>query len=94
MHPSELFEFAGNHAADDNFAFRRHGTFHSAIQDPELEGLLERVVAAGGKQRMAVREFFPGEKPYRMVYVEDPFGNIFEIDSHSYELTYSAGAYS
>ncbi|KUP94314.1 lactoylglutathione lyase family protein [Tritonibacter horizontis] len=90
----ELFEFAGNHAPDDNFAFRRHGTFHFAIQDPNLEELLARIVAAGGKQRMPVREYFPGEKPYRMVYVEDPFGNIFELYSHSYELTYSAGAYA
>ncbi|KIX16538.1 lactoylglutathione lyase family protein [Paracoccus sp. 228] len=90
----ELFEFAGNHAAADNFDFRRHGTFHFAIQDPDLEGLLARIVAAGGRQRMTVREYFPGEKPYRMVYVEDPFGNVFELYSHSYELTYSAGAYS
>ena len=28
-----------------------------------------------------------------MVYCEDPFGNLVEIYSHSYELTYSAGAY-
>jgi len=28
-----------------------------------------------------------------MVYVEDPFGLIFEIYTHSYELTYSQGAY-
>lgn len=90
----ELFEFAGNHPPEDNFAFRRHGTFHFAIQDPKLEQLLEKIVAAGGKQRMPVREYFPGEKPYRMVYVEDPFGNVFELYSHSYELTYSAGAYS
>ena len=40
-----------------------------------------------------VRKYYPGEKPYRMVYCEDPFGNIFELYSHSYELTYSAGAY-
>ena len=52
-----------------------------------------RIVAAGGRQRMPVREYFPGEKPYRMVYMEDPFGNILEIYSHSYELTYAAGAY-
>jgi len=42
---------------------------------------------------MRVREYYPDEKPYRMVYVEDPFGIVFEIYSHSYELTYSAGAY-
>ncbi len=90
----ELFEFDGNSAPSDNLEFRRHGTFHFAIQDPDLEGLLERIVAAGGKQRMPVREYFPDEKPYRMVYVEDPFGIVFELYSHSYELTYSAGAYS
>ena len=43
---------------------------------------------------MPVREYFPGKKPYRMCYVEDPFGIVFEIYSHSYELTYSDGAYS
>jgi lactoylglutathione lyase family protein len=89
----ELFEFAGNAAPQDNFAFRRHGMFHFAIQDPDLEGLLAKIVAAGGKQRMPVRSYFPDEKPYRMVYVEDPFGIVFELYSHSYELTYSAGAY-
>lgn len=90
----ELFEFAGHHAPEDNFAFRRHGTFHFAIQDPDLEGLLQKIIAAGGRQRMPVRHYFPGEKPYRMVYVEDPFGNVFELYSHSYELTYAAGAYA
>lgn len=90
----ELFEFDGNHAPDENLSFRRHGTFHFAIQDPDLEGLLAKIVAAGGKQRMPVREYFPDEKPYRMVYVEDPFGIVFELYSHSYELTYSAGAYA
>jgi hypothetical protein len=28
-----------------------------------------------------------------MVYMQDPFGVIWEIYSHSYELTYSKGAY-
>jgi lactoylglutathione lyase family protein len=90
----ELFEFTGNKAPEDNLNYRQHGTFHFAIQDPDVEGLLEKIVAAGGKQRMPVREYFPGEKPYRMVYVEDPFGIVFELYSHSYELTYSAGAYA
>jgi lactoylglutathione lyase family protein len=90
----ELFEFDGNQAPEENLSFRQHGTFHFAIQDPDLEGLLEKIVAAGGKQRMPVREYFPDNKPYRMVYVEDPFWIVFELYSHSYELTYSAGAYT
>ncbi|HDY94575.1 hypothetical protein LCGC14_0186510 [marine sediment metagenome] len=90
----ELFEFEDNHAPADPLNFRQHGTFHFAIQDPNLEDLLAKIIAAGGKQRMPVREYFPNDKPYRMVYVEDPFGIVFELYSHSYELTYSAGAYS
>ena len=68
--------------------------FHFCVQDPDVEGLAERIVEAGGKKRMqAPRYYYPGEKPYRMIYMEDPFGNILEIYSHSYELIYSAGAY-
>ncbi|MFW8593529.1 lactoylglutathione lyase family protein [Cribrihabitans neustonicus] len=90
----ELFEFEGNYAPGDNLDYRRHGVFHFCVQDPDIEGLVQKIVEAGGRQRMPVCEYFPGEKPYRMVYVEDPFGNVFEIYSHGYELTYSAGAYS
>lgn len=90
----EIFEFDGNYPPDNNIDFRRNGTFHFCIQDPDVEGLVEKIVAAGGKQRMPIRYYYPGEKPYRMVYVEDPFGIVFELYSHSYELTYSSGAYS
>ena len=90
----EIFEFPENYAPDDNLDHKRHGTFHFCVQDPDVEGLVEKIVAAGGKQRMPVREYYPGEKPYRMCYVEDPFGIVFEVYSHSYELTYSEGAYS
>lgn len=89
----ELFEFKDACKPDNNFKYWESGLFHFCIQDPDLEGLLEKVKANGGKQRMPVRYYYKGEKPYRMVYCEDPFGNIFEIYSHSYELTYSAGAY-
>ena len=71
------------------------GIFHFCVQDPDVEGLAEKIEAAGGKRRMPKpRYYYPGEKPFRMIYMEDPFGNILEIYSHSYELTYSAGAYS
>ncbi len=90
----ELFEFPNATLPDNNFEYWKAGTFHFCVQDPDLEGLLEKVKAHGGKQRLKqVRYYYPGEKPYRMVYCEDPFGNIFEIYSHSYELTYSSSAY-
>ena len=89
----ELFEFPNNETPEDNFEFWKTGIFHYCVQDPDIEGLVEKIVAHGGKQRMPIREYYPGEKPYRMVYCEDPFGNLVEIYSHSYELTYSEGAY-
>lgn len=89
----EIFQFRNQEQPEDNFEYWKTGVFHFCVQDPDVEGLAEKIVAAGGKQRMPVRHYFPDEKPYRMVYCEDPFGNLLEIYSHSYELTYSAGAY-
>lgn len=90
----ELFEFPNSVRRENNFEYWKTGIFHLCFQDPDVEGLVERIVAHGGKLRMSqVRHYFPGQKPYRMVYCEDPFGNIVEVYSHSYELTYSAGAY-
>ncbi len=90
----EMFEFRNAEKRENNFEYWKSGIFHFCVQDHDVEGLAAKIVAAGGKQRMPVREYFPGEKPFRMVYMEDPFGNILELYSHSYELTYSAGAYS
>ena len=88
----ELFEFPNNEPPGE-FRYWKTGTFHFCVQDPDIEGLVAKIVEHGGRQRMPIREYYPGEKPYRMCYVEDPFGLIFEVYSHSYELTYSAGAY-
>ena len=90
----EIFQFRNAERPENNFEYWKTSVFHFCIQDPDVEGMAAKIVAAGGKQRMPVREYFPGEKPCRMVYCEDPFGNILEVYSHSYELTYSAGAYA
>lgn len=89
----ELFEFKQSRENKPQFEPFKTGLFHFSIQDPDVEGLVQKIVASGGKQRMPIREYYPTEKPYRMCYVEDPFGVVFEIYSHSYELHYSAGAY-
>lgn len=90
----EIFEFRNSEPASPEFQYWKTSIFHFCVQDPDVEGLAQRIVAAGGKQRMPIRYYYPGEKPYRMVYCEDPFGNIVELYSHSYELTYSSGAYT
>ncbi|WP_430810047.1 MULTISPECIES: lactoylglutathione lyase family protein [unclassified Carboxylicivirga] len=89
----ELFEFETSKDLKPRFEPFRTGLFHFSVQDPDVEGLVKKIVDAGGKQRMPIREYYPGDKPYRMCYVEDPFGTVFEIYSHSYELHYSLGAY-
>ena len=69
------------------------GLFHTCVQDPEIEALTKKIVAHGEKQRMPIREYSSKEKPFKMVCIEDPYGIVFETYTHSYELTYSSGAY-
>jgi lactoylglutathione lyase family protein len=90
----ELFCFPHGVKEAPEFNPFNTGLFHFCIQDPDIEGLVEKIVANGGKQRMPIREYYPKDKPYRMCYVEDPFGIVFEVYTHSYELTYSSGAYT
>lgn len=89
----EMFQFEGNQDPDGNFKFWETGIFHYGVQDPDIEGLIAKIVAHGGKQRMPVKTYYPGKKPYKMVYMEDPFGNLVEIYTHPYALTYAQGAY-
>ena len=90
----ELFSFPKGVKKAPEFSPFNTGLFHFCVQDPAIENLVAEIVAAGGKQRMPIREYYPNEKPFKMCYVEDPFGIVFEIYTHSYELTYSSGAYS
>ncbi len=89
----ELFSFPTTTNTKPEFSPFNTGLFHFCVQDPEIESLVDKIVKNGGKQRMPIREYYPDEKPFKMVYVEDPFGIVFEIYTHSYELTYSSGAY-
>ncbi len=89
----ELFSFPHGVKESPEFNPFNTGLFHFCIQDPNIEDLIDKIVSMGGKQRMPIREYYPKDKPFKMCYVEDPFGIVFEIYTHSYELTYSSGAY-
>ncbi len=89
----ELFEFPETPDVEFEFNPYQKGIFHICVQDPNIEDLANKIVESGGKQRMPIMEYYPGEKPYKMVYMEDPWGNIIEIYTHSYELHYSGGVY-
>lgn len=90
----ELFSFPNGVKEAQAFSPFNTGLFHFSVQDPNIEELIDKIVTHGGKQRMPIRSYYPNEKPYKMCYVEDPFGIVFEIYTHSYELTYSSGAYT
>jgi lactoylglutathione lyase family protein len=90
----ELFSFPNGVKQAPDFNPFNTGLFHFCVQDPNIEELIDKIISYGGKQRMPIREYYPNEKPFKMCYVEDPFGIVFEIYTHSYELTYSSGAYS
>ena len=66
----------------------RRGIFHVCFAAGEVESVVERVAASGGRRRSRAWEIFPGE-PYRTCYCEDPFGNVIELYSHSHERTWA-----
>jgi catechol 2,3-dioxygenase-like lactoylglutathione lyase family enzyme len=86
----ELFQFLDPPVVPppDNFHYWQTGVFHLCITDPDLDALVARIVGGGGRRRTRIFTFLPG-RPYRLVYCEDPFGNVIEAFSHSYAETFS-----
>jgi catechol 2,3-dioxygenase-like lactoylglutathione lyase family enzyme len=84
----EIFEYIEPKAErrTDNFEYWKSGFIHICATDPDIEGLCKKISETGGKQRSKVWEIVP-EKGYEIAFCEDPFGNIIEIYSHSYEQT-------
>ncbi|MGA8081511.1 MAG: VOC family protein [Candidatus Nitrosopolaris sp.] len=84
----EIFEYIEPKAEKrtDNFEYWKSGFTHICITDPDIEGLCKKISETGGKQRSKVWEIVP-DKGYKIAFCEDPFGNIIEIYSHSYEQT-------
>jgi len=86
----ELFEMkerAERHEVD----FSRLGIFHFCLQTDNFKSAIEKTKQFGGKVRMDIMRYHPedDDKLAQMVYLEDPFGNLFELYSHSYEETYA-----
>lgn len=84
----EMFKFE-NYETLLNFEYWKKSPFHFCLPDTDIEQLVEKIVAHGGKQRTPICEYDTDKNPYRMCYMEDPFGLIFEIYSRNCELTYS-----
>ncbi len=84
----EMKERAERHVVD----FSRLGIFHFCLQTDDFHGAIERTEKFGGKVRMDIMRYHPEDdnNQAKMVYLEDPFGNLFELYSHTYEETYAA----
>jgi len=80
----EIFEFVQPppERPEDPFPYWRVGYRHLSLTTPDPAALAAYVAATGGRQRSRVWEFQPG---CFFVYCEDPFGNILEFNSRSFE---------
>jgi catechol-2,3-dioxygenase len=73
---------------NQQFDYTRAGFFHICMTDPDPESLATRIAQTGGKQLSPILNIFPNET-YQAVYCMDPFGNLVEVMSNSYEGTLS-----
>ncbi|WP_028862631.1 VOC family protein [Psychromonas aquimarina] len=87
----ELFEMK-EHQERHEVDFSKIGIFHFCLQTDNFDDVIEKTEKFGGKVRMDIMQYHPEDdnKPAKMVYLEDPFGNLFELYSHTYEETYSS----
>ncbi|KYC59459.1 hypothetical protein B4098_2701 [Heyndrickxia coagulans] len=60
--PQIMFEFKNNETPDNHFEYWKTGIFHYAVQDPDVEGLVEKIKAHGGQTTDAGPRILPGEK--------------------------------
>ena len=82
----ELFQFMEPEQLIENkqVEYWHGGVIHIAITEKNIESLLEKVTKNGGKQISSIWELDP-TKHHKLVFCTDPFGNIIEIYSHSFE---------
>ncbi len=86
----EIFEFISPKSVRENKQSQcwRGGVIHISITEPNVENFVKKVSESGGRQLSMIWELNP-EKHHKLVFCEDPFGNIIEIYSHSFEQFHS-----
>lgn len=82
----ELFQFIQPEqlAQKKQVEYWEGGIIHIAVTERNIEELLSKVIKSGGKQISDIWELDP-VKHHKLVFCSDPFGNIIEIYSHSFE---------
>lgn len=84
----ELFELLDppHQRRPDEIEYWRSGFFHICVTHPDVTDLVRRIVHSGGAQLSKIWNERGGNPSYQMCYCRDPFGNVIEIYSHTYEL--------
>ena len=70
-------------APQEAIAYRTPGPWHFALQHPDVDGVVERIAACGGRRHSDTHVLVPG-RPWRLAYARDPWWTTIEIVSHSY----------
>jgi catechol 2,3-dioxygenase-like lactoylglutathione lyase family enzyme len=70
----------------EDIEFHKSGTFHICVTDPDIEGLIGKIVASGGRQLSKIWDDRPPLGRFRMAYCQDPWGTLIEVHTHSYEV--------
>lgn len=86
----ELFSFDDpkTENSENVMEYWKNGIFHFCITHPNPSELAASIIANGGKKRTRDWDIFPGGDR-KLIYCEDPWGNIIEIYSHSYQETWN-----
>ncbi|KAF2440517.1 Glyoxalase/Bleomycin resistance protein/Dihydroxybiphenyl dioxygenase [Karstenula rhodostoma CBS 690.94] len=79
----EIFEFINPpNQPSPSFEYAKTGFFHIAVTSPDVAGAIKRVQENGGDQIGETLSMGPGDKA---AYVRDPWGNVVELLSCSFE---------
>lgn len=79
----ELFEFVtpATVKPDQEFDYWRIGISHLCLTVDDLDGTIEKLIAAGGRARSEIHTVWHGT---RICYCQDPWGVVIELSSQSY----------
>ncbi|MFE4238736.1 VOC family protein [Peribacillus butanolivorans] len=64
------------------------GFFQICLISDDIEKLSDKIANTGGEKRSDIWNTWEN-KPYYLIYCEDPFGNIIELYSRSTEVMYA-----
>lgn len=85
----ELFEFARPAVEPSREDYRHARVTHLCFLAPDLDEAIERVVAGGGTRLTERTWEVLEDQPYRFGFCRDPWGNVIEFHTHSFEQVFS-----